>query len=90
MQEGRFFDRAAAVAALILAILGVPIVPVNGWRNVWDLFWNGVLTANCSNADVGGLPGFGEGIVAGVEVFAFLGGVEISECSGGVEHMWLE
>jgi hypothetical protein len=39
---------------------------------VGDGVCGGVLGANVGHSGVGGFAGFGEGIVAGVEVFAFL------------------
>lgn len=37
-----------------------------------DVLRDGVFAADLCDADVGGFAGFGEGVVAGVEVFAFL------------------
>ena len=41
-------------------------------REVRDGVWGGVLAAETTNQRVVGLAGFGEGVVAGVEVFALL------------------
>lgn len=41
---------------------------------VGDVFWDGVAGADVRDAYVGGLAGFAEGVVAGIEVLAFLGG----------------
>lgn len=43
-----------------------------GGGEVGDIFSLGVLGADGGHACVGGFAGFGEGVVAGVEVFAFL------------------
>ena len=39
---------------------------------VRDVFGERVLGADLGDADVGGFAGFGEGVVAGIEVFALL------------------
>jgi hypothetical protein len=39
---------------------------------VWDVLGDGVFAADLGDAYVGGFAGFGESVVAGVEVFAFL------------------
>lgn len=44
----------------------------HGGGEVGDVFWEWVLGADGGDAALGGLAGFGEGVVAGVEVFAFL------------------
>lgn len=37
---------------------------------MWDIFWQRVFRTNGPGVNLAGLAGFGEGIVAGVEVFA--------------------
>ena len=39
---------------------------------MWDIFRQRVLGADGGNADIGGLASLGEGVVAGVEILAFL------------------
>lgn len=39
---------------------------------MWDILGERVFRADRGDADVGGFAGFGESIVAGVEVFALL------------------
>ncbi len=51
-----------------------------------DVFGDGVFAADLSNANIGGLARFGEGIVARVEVFAFLG-KEVTSVSSVREAM---
>jgi hypothetical protein len=41
-------------------------------REVWDGVWGRVLAAEAADERIVGLAGFGEGIVARVEVFALL------------------
>ena len=44
----------------------------HGGGEVGDVFWEWVLRADGGDAALGSFAGFGEGVVAGVEVFAFL------------------
>ena len=39
---------------------------------MWDVFGDGVFATDLRDAYVGGFAGFGESVVAGVEVLAFL------------------
>jgi hypothetical protein len=39
---------------------------------VRDVLWNWVFATDLGDAYVGGFAGFGQGVVAGVEVFALL------------------
>jgi len=39
---------------------------------MWDVLWDWMLAANLGDANVGGFAGFGESVVAGVEVLALL------------------
>lgn len=55
-----------AVAAVAMA------VGRTGGGEMWDVFWEWVLGTDGGDAAFGGFAGFGEGVVAGVEVFAFL------------------
>jgi hypothetical protein len=41
-------------------------------RRVWNIFWNGVFAADGCHASIRCFAGFGESIVAGVEVLSFL------------------
>lgn len=43
-----------------------------GRSEMGDVFWEGVLGADGGDAAFGCFAGFGEGVVAGVEVFALL------------------
>lgn len=39
---------------------------------MWDVFRNWVFAADLRDADIRGFASFGEGVVARIEVFAFL------------------
>lgn len=60
-----------------LVLLAVAVLRSGGtiWcrSDVGNLLGIGVLAADLGDADVAGLAGFGEGIVAAVEVLALLG-----------------
>lgn len=49
----------------------------DGGGKVGDVFWKWVLGADGGDAAFGGFAGFGEGVVARVEVFAFLRNGEV-------------
>ena len=51
--------------------------------HVWDFVGFGVFGADGCHAGVGGFTSFGEGVVAGVEVFSFLKSDAISGMSLG-------
>jgi len=72
VHEGVLLNRAAAPMALLLTVLGLAVVVVSRWCNMRDLLWHGVLATDGGDTDVRGLAGFGEGIVAAVEVLALL------------------
>lgn len=55
-----------AVAAVAMA------VGRNRRGEMGNVFWEWVLGTDGGDAAFGGFAGFGEGVVAGVEVFAFL------------------
>jgi len=59
-------DATSAMLAVGRAGVGVLL------REVRDGVWGGMLAAEATNQRVVGLAGFGEGVVAGVEVFALL------------------
>lgn len=73
----------ADAAGHLLASLGADAAAVAGRyggagrrrRQVWDVFGNRVPGANVGDADIRRLAGLAEGVVAGVEVLAFLGPV---------------
>jgi len=75
MQKGVLFHGAAA-KVLVLTVgerMAIGRLAVGcGRRDVGNLFGNGVLTADRCDTDVRGFAGFGEGIVAAVEVFTLL------------------
>jgi len=48
------------------------MVVVRRCRRVWDVLWDWMFTTDLGNTYVGGLAGFGEGIVATVELLALL------------------
>lgn len=60
-------DRARVAVASVAVAVGR-----HGGGEVGDVFWEGVLRADGGDAALGGFAGFGEGVVAGVKVFAFL------------------
>jgi hypothetical protein len=41
-----------------------------GGREMWDVLWERMLTANAFGVDRAGFSGFGESVVTGIEVFA--------------------
>ena len=75
MQEATFLHRAATLPRLQLSAVSVAAAVGSVWTGrgqMWDVLGERVLRADGGDADVGGFAGFGEGIVAGVEVFALL------------------
>jgi hypothetical protein len=83
VQEGVFLDRAASQLALRLGA-AVAIAVLSGWCgrcDVRDLLGVGVLAADLGDADVTSFAGFGECVVAAVEVLALLRGVVSLESS---------
>jgi hypothetical protein len=69
VQEGRLLHGAAALLA-VAVLCGC--AGRCGRGDVGDLLGVGVLAADLGDADVAGLAGFGEGVVAAVEVLALL------------------
>lgn len=92
MQKARFLDRTPALPAgngrprthrarmadgSRVSVTAISIGGGDGGCEVRDVFWQRVLGADGGDAAFGGLAGFGEGVVARVEVLAFLGGGEV-------------
>lgn len=71
MRHGRGQRRAARDATSAVLTIGRPGAGVL-LREVWDGVWRRVLTAEATDQRIVGLAGFGEGVVAGVEVLALL------------------
>ena len=74
MQEGVFLDRAASQLPLCLAVAVAILSGRCGRGDVRNLLGVGVFAADLGDADVASFAGFGEGIVAAVEVLALLRG----------------
>lgn len=75
MQETAFLYRATTLPCLQLSTIPVAAAVGSvrtGRGQMWDILGERVFRADRGDADVGGFAGFGESIVAGVEVFALL------------------
>ncbi len=60
-----------------MPVTAVMAIGRDGGGEVGDVLWKRVLGADAGDTAFGGFAGFGEGIVARIEVFAFLGDGEL-------------
>ena len=79
LQDAAFLDGRAGQTVVALGGLKTERVAVRSIAGLWTLrrevgdgVWRRVLDANAGDADVAGLSGLAEGVVAAVKVFALL------------------
>lgn len=82
---GQVAGRSSGIGVAVTGGVAIAILPGGCRRgDVWNLLGVGVFAADLGDADVASFAGFGEGVVAAVEILALLQGVVSRNWGAGI------